>query len=219
MRTRILLALVSRYVSATSLAFLLATLASAAEEPTTQIGPSDGTPLAKETAKEEVTVDPISPDALREAIEAFEARKSFDAEATSAQRLRRNASPSGEKARDQIPPYVSPQPPKDVHSHQGTEATTVAVPVPESRPATALKAKPGTKPEKLRSPALPDDPYTLDFVGSRSVPGPGVDPLIEAQQRKQKGGETYAFLMMDSFPDARVVERLARLIRPADTHF
>src|SRR6266403_1170833 len=154
--------------------------------------------------------DPISLEAIQEGVKSFELRRETDgkapnaASAAEARRRARDAIKSDEKAEDGMVLPVERRPPRDAVPHQGAEATTVPTEAP-SRPLSAPKARakpPADYPSRSESDVQPVEIHRIGFSGGTTTPAAGIDPRIRSDLAAGERGETYAFLLMETLPDA-----------------
>jgi hypothetical protein len=175
-------------------------------------GPSDNAPGRNEGARPigpESESDPISLEAIQEGVKNFELRRETDGKAPNAaaaevRRRARDAIKSDEKAEDRMVLPSSAGRPRDAVPHQGAEATTVPTEAP-SRPLSAPKARakpPTDYPSRSESDVQPVEVHRIGFSGGTTIPAAGIDPRIRSDLAAGERRETYAFLLMETPPDA-----------------
>jgi len=155
--------------------------------------------------------DPISLEAVQEGVRNFELRRETDGKvpnaasaAAEAKRRARDAIKSDDKAEDGMVLPVERRPPRDAVPHQGAEATTVPTEAP-ARPLSAPKARakpPADYPSRSESDVQPVEVHRIGFSGGTTTPAAGIDPRIRSDLAAGERGETYAFLLMETLPDA-----------------
>jgi Subtilase family len=154
--------------------------------------------------------DPISLEAIQEGVENFELRRQTDgtppnaaSAAAEAKRRARDAINSDGRAEDETVLPMERRPPRDAVPHQGADATMVPTDAP-SRPLSAPKARPRASAEPSRSETVvqPADVHRIGFAGGTTTPTAGIDSRIRSNLAAGDRGETYAFLLMETLPDA-----------------
>jgi subtilase family protein len=199
-------------LAAALLIFLPTALASAQN-----LSPSDsasaGRPGRDETApptRPESENNPISFEAIQEAVQNFELRRQTDgtppnvaSAAAEAKRRVRDAIKSDGKGEDEMVLPPERRPPRDAVPHQGANATMVPTDAP-SRALSAPKARPRASAEPSRSENVvqPVDVNRLGFSGASTTPATGIDTRIRSNLAAGDRSETYAFLLMETLPDA-----------------
>ena len=170
-------------------------------------GRDEGTPRIGPNSES----DPISLEALQEGVKNFELRRDTDGKppnaasaAAEVERRARGAIKSDEKPEDETVLPVEPRSPRDAVPHQGARATTVPTEGP-SRPLSAPKARaqpPAEYPSRSELDVKPVEFHRIGFSGGTTTPAAGIDPRIRSDLSAGERGETYAFLLMETLPDA-----------------
>lgn len=167
--------------------------------------------------------DPVSLEAIQEGVKNFELRREMDGKpldaanaAAVAERRARDANKSDEKAEDKTVPPGERKPPHDAVPHQGVEATTIQTEAP-SRPLSVPKVRakpPADYPSRgeRNVPPQPVEPYRIGFSESTTTPAAGIDPRIRSDLAVGERGETYAFLLTKTLPDAAVAKEALSLV-------
>lgn len=166
--------------------------------------------------------DPVSLEAIQEGVKNFELRREMDGKpldaanaAAVAERRARDANKSDEKAEDKTVPPGERKPPHDAVPHQGVEATTIQTEAP-SRPLSVPKVRakpPADYPSRgeRNVPPQPVEPYRIGFSESTTTPAAGIDPRIRSDLAVGERGETYAFLLTKTLPDASTERALSQI--------
>src|SRR6478752_186022 len=170
-------------------------------------GRDEGTPRIGPNSES----DPISLEALQEGVKNFELRRDTDGKppnaasaAAEVERRARGAIKSDGKPEDETVLPVEPRSPRDAVPHQGARATTVPTEGP-SRPLSAPKARaqpPAEYPSRSELDVKPVEFHRIGFSGGTMTPAAGIDPRIRSDLSAGERGETYAFLLMETLPDA-----------------
>ena len=170
-------------------------------------GRDEGTPRIGPNSES----DPISLEALQEGVKNFELRRDTDGKppnaasaAAEVERRARGAIKSDGKPEDETVLPVEPRSPRDAVPHQGARATTVPTEGP-SRPLSAPKARaqpPAEYPSRSELDVKPVEFHRIGFSGGTTTPAAGIDPRIRSDLSAGERGETYAFLLMETLPDA-----------------
>ncbi|MCK1302049.1 S8 family serine peptidase [Bradyrhizobium sp. 24] len=153
--------------------------------------------------------DPISLEAVQDGVNNFELRQADigPPNAISADGIKRRGfgpTKSDESGADRLVLPVDRKPPRDALPHRSTEATTVQTEAP-NRPLSAAKDRPkppADYPSRGASDVRPFEAYRLGFSGGTTTPATGIDPRIRSDLAAGERTETYAFLLMESLPDA-----------------
>lgn len=154
--------------------------------------------------------DPISLEAVQEGVKNFELRRADivppDATNAASETKRRDsgANKSDGAAENRLALPVDRKPPRDALPHRGAEATMVQTEAP-NRPLSAPKDRPkppADYPSRGDSDVRPVEVYRLGFSGGTTTPATGIDPRIRSDLAAGERTETYAFLLMETLPDA-----------------
>jgi hypothetical protein len=154
--------------------------------------------------------DPISLEAIQEGVQNFEVRRQTHVTppnavnaAAEASRRAGDAIKSDETTKDEAVVPLEHRPPRDAVPHQGANATMVPSDAP-SRALSAPKARPraSAEPSRPETVVQPVDIHRIAFSGGTTTPAAGIDSRIRSELAAGERAETYAFLLMETLPDA-----------------
>jgi subtilisin family serine protease len=154
--------------------------------------------------------DPISIEAIQEGVKDFELRQAdvVPPDATSAADIakRRSSEPtkSDGSVADRLVLPFDRKPPRDALPYRGAEATVVPTEALK-RPLSAPKARPippANYPSRSDADVRPFDASHIGYSGGSTTPPTGIDARIRLDLAAGERTETYAFLLMESLPDA-----------------
>jgi hypothetical protein len=161
--------------------------------------------------------DPISLEAVQEGVKNFDLRRETDVKLPKAanaeeeaKRRALDAIKSDEKPEDRLIAPVERRPPRDAVPYQGGEATIVQSENP-NLPLSTSKARPkppANYPSRSESDVQPVEIHRIGFSGGTTTPAAGIDPRIRSYLAAGEQGETYAFLLMETLPDANAERAL-----------